>query len=316
MRRPRRIPPSIAATFTGLAAVFTWQTFGPRSLGLLAVPNATDSASSETSTAKAELSACEQLRDDQLKSASLKIERWEKVANEGRSVLNYGRQASRLFNQTLAAFDSSVSAHQSSVDACAAEREVLAKELQRELHSIFLVQSSSIEQVLYQRLKKDLLRKMRRKKRELTVKEKLRFLHASMKEYDSQVKNLIPFFVSNSEHDRAEKRLSELQWGIADTPEGKEMQQRWKMERLRRMPMRNSRGLSVSLSPGIRLMFRPPGFGNFQIYSRRQVGPMHNPNEVAIAMFNDGNVMDVYNKKPKPPLLKFQPTVGIDVSAG
>ncbi|CAE7251767.1 rsph9 [Symbiodinium sp. CCMP2456] len=193
-----------------------------------------------------------------------------------------------------------------SSDACATEREGLKQELEKQLHSIFLVQRSIVEQVLYQRLKKDLLRKMRRKKRELDVKEKLRMLHGAMADYDSQVEELRPLFVSNTERDRAEKRLSELQWGIGDTAEGKEMKQRWKMERLRRAPTRQSRDISISLSPGMRLMLRPSGLGNFQLFSRRKVGPNQNPNEVALGIHNDGKSL---------PVIKFQPTIAIELSA-
>eukprot|EP00435_Cladocopium_sp_Y103_P050123 s98_g15.t1 len=126
-------------------------------------------------------------------------------------------------------------------DGCDVERQALEQQLQKQLYSIFLEQRSIVEQVLYTRLKKDLLRRMRRKKRELSVKEKLKLLHAAMADYDDQVAELCPFFVANPERDRAERRLSELQWGIADTPEGKEMKQRWKMDRLRRAPTRQSR---------------------------------------------------------------------------
>jgi len=258
--------------------------------------------------------SCEQLRLEQMKAVEPRLAGWEKAAAEGRTLLGYGNKASRLLNKTLDSYDKAVT-EKLGEGSCEAARKVLDQELQHQLHSVFLVQRSTIEQVLYQRLKKDLLRKMRRKKRELNVKEKLKLLHGAMSDYDNQVQELLPFFVSNTERDRAEKRLSELQWGIGDTPEAKEMQQRWKMERMRRMPMRQSKGISVSLSPGMRLMFRPSGFGNFQVYSRRQVGPMHNPNEVSIGLHNDGNVVDVYNKKPTPPLIKFQPTIGIDVSA-
>merc|ERR1712039_905218 len=127
---------------------------------------------------------------------------------------------------------------------------------------------------------------------------------------------LLPEFVQNPERDRAESRLSELQWGIGDSPEAKEMQTRWKMDRLRRSPTQRSRRFSVSFSPGLRLMLRPDGLGNFQMRSRRQVGPPHNPNEVTFGVLNDGDVIDPYLKKPNPPLIKFQPTIGIDVSTG
>lgn len=255
------------------------------------------------------------IRDEELARIQSRLRHWEKVANEGRTILSYGTQAGRMLNRTMASFDNSVRQKLGGT-ACHSERELLEKQLQQQLYAIFLVQRSTVEQVLYQRLKKELLRRMRRKRRELDVKEKLKLLHSSMAEYDSQARALLPFFIQNSERERAETRLSELQWGIDTTSEGKELKNRWKMERLRRMRTRQSKGMSVSLSPGFRLMFRPPGFGNLQLYSKRQVGPPHNPNEIAIGVLNDGNVIDVYKKKPNPPLVKFQPSIGIELSVG
>lgn len=127
---------------------------------------------------------------------------------------------------------------------------------------------------------------------------------------------LQPFFVPDSEHARAEKRLSELQWGIGDTPEAKELKQRWKMERMRHLPMKKNRGISVSMSPGLRLMVRPHGLGNLQFSSRRQVGPPNNPSEVSIGVLNDGTIADIYNKKAHPPMVKFQPTIGVEMKIG
>lgn len=273
-------------------------------------------ATAAAPAAEATETSCQQLQKEQLEAVQSRISGWEKASAEGRSVLRYGKQASALLNRTLSSFDVAVREKMNgSSDACATEREGLKQELEKQLHSIFLVQRSIVEQVLYQRLKKDLLRKMRRKKRELDVKEKLRMLHGAMADYDSQVEELRPVFVSNTERDRAEKRLSQLQWGIGDTAEAKEMKQRWKMERLRRAPTRQSKDISISLSPGMRLMLRPSGLGNFQLFSRRKVGPNQNPNEVALGIHNDGKVIDVYNNKPNPPFIKFQPTLAIELSA-
>lgn len=260
--------------------------------------------------------ACEDLHEEQLKKVGPRLTRWERVATEGSTIRNFGPQASRLLNRTLASFDQSVRQNMGEDAQCNPERQALDRALREQLESIFLVQRSTIEQALYQRLRRELLRRMRRKKRELDVKEKLKLLNAALSDYDSQVRDLLPWFVQSSERERAKERLSELQWGIADTPEAKEMQKRWKMERMMRMQMRQSKGPSISLSYGMRLMIRPGGFGNLQAYSRRQVGPPHNPNEISVGVLNDGDVMDVYNKNPKPPLIKFQPTVGVDVSAG
>lgn len=306
---------ALLAVAVGLSAVSSWRkpSCAARHALLAVGPGTTPHIQNEALNN----GVCEKLQREQVQSVESRVRGWEKAAIEGRTIFGYGNKASRLLNQTLQSFDDAVRTQLSNADGCPAERQVLSDYLQHQLHSVFLIQRSTIEQVLFQRLKKQLLRRMRFKKRELNVKEKLRLLHSAMADYDGQVGELLPFFVPNSERDRAERRLSELQWGIGDTAEAKEMMQRWKMERLRRMPMRQSKGMpSISLSPGMRLMFRPSGLGNFQLFSRRQVGPMHNPNEVSVAMHNDGHVIDVYNKKPRPPLIKFQPTLGVDVSMG
>jgi len=315
VRRRGLLPPTLAAAFFMTAFNLTGLRHGLWHSALLQ-PLAFAPAGGSADAAGSPGSECEELHAKTFKKVNQQLARWEKVATEGQTIHNFGNRASRLLNRTLTNFDKSVKQQLGEGAMCRPERQALEHFLQQQLESIFLVQRSAIEQALYQRLKKELLRRMRRKKRELDVKEKLKLLHACMNEYDSQVRDLLPFFVQSSERDRAERRLSELQWGIADTPEAKEMQNRWKMERLRRMPMRQSKGPSVSLSPGMRLMLRPGGFGNLQVQSRRQVGPPHNPNEVSIGLLNDGNVMDVYNKKPKPPLIKFQPTIGIEMSVG
>lgn len=302
-------------------------TVHPRSRGLLsfttaAVPEVSVAAAMDASSAStrtdASSASCEALRTEVLQRAWPRITRWEKTALEGRLIPGFGHLASSMLNETLTAFDTAKATEQSeghdSSDACSEERAEVEDTLKRELHALFLAQRSSIEQNLHRRLKKDLLRQMRRQRRELNVKEKLRLLHAALNVYDQQVEDLQPDFVDSPERERAEKRLSELQWSIHKTPEGKEMLQRWKMERTRRMPVRQSRGISVSLSPGVRVLARPAGFGNFQLSSHRTVGPPHNPNEISLGVLNDGSVIDVYNKKPSPPLIKVQGHLGIDVS--
>jgi len=276
-------------------------------------------ANEETPAAVADSPAV--LKGEVIEKAHQKIKNWEQTASEGRTVFGYGSQAAGILNRSLVSYDQLAEERLGAVTSgVTAERAELAKELQNRLHSIFLVQRSSIEEALYQRLKRELLKRMRRKKKELLVKDKLKLMLAAMKEYDSQVRDLQPDFVENSERERAEKRLSELQFGILDTPEGKEMQEKWKIDKMKRNPMRQSRGISISLSPGLRLMFRPSGLGNFQASSKRQVGPPNNPNEVSIATLNDGDVIDVYPKKggprPRPPLIKFQPSVAVDLSLG
>jgi len=321
-RLQQRLPTPVLLMGLGLVALLAWRPrdvprdvrgsgSGTAFLGAAAIAGETGGEGAQA----APEDPCHALKAEIMGKVWTGVSRWENAAVAGRTIMGFGSQASKLVNRTLAYFDAQV--EQRAIGGCAAERAEIEKILKQQLHSVFLLQRSTIEQVLYQNLKKDLLRKMQRKKRELNVKEKLRLLHESMSDYDSQVRELRPAFIENTERDRAEQRLSKLQWGIHELPEAKEMMAKWKMERMRKLgSMRQSKGLAVSLSPGMRLMFRPPGLGNFQVYSRRQVGPPHNLNEVAMGLLNDGDVMDIYNKRASPPLIKFQPTVGIDVSSG
>lgn len=84
---------------------------------------------------------------------------------EGHTIGNFGYQASLLVNKTLATFDQNVKQISEDNATCTPEREALATEMQNQLHSVFLVQRSTIEEALYQRLKTELLKRMRRQKK-------------------------------------------------------------------------------------------------------------------------------------------------------
>lgn len=249
---------------------------------------------------------------------SSKVARWKDIAGDGRTIFGFGGQASRMVRRTLASFDKQAQARGLDLEGadCTAARTALRGTLQRRIHAVFLAQRALVEQVVYQRFKNDLLRRMRRKKSMLEVKERARLLRGAMKEYDSRVREVLPSFVpeGSAERSLAEQRLGELAVRLEEQPEVKEMLQQWKIEKLRQSSQqKQERQFSLSLSPGLRVMLRPGGTGNMQLLTRRQVGPPHNPNEVAVGILNDGNVIDVYNKKPSPPLLKLQPTIGVDV---
>lgn len=160
-------------------------------------------------------------------------------------------------------------------------------------------------------MKEELLRRMKRKKDKLDVYEKLKVLHNSMKAYDQRMAELRPFFMDDSERNFTERRLSKLQWGIDDEREAKEMKGKWAEERIRKFQRSQRNGISVSLSPGLRVLLRPHGLGNFQISSRHRVGSPFNPNEVSMNMINDGNIPDTNNGKPRPPFVSVQPTLNV-----
>jgi len=257
--------------------------------------------------------------DEVLGRLQPKISRWEEVAKDGRIVVGYGAQASRLASRVPDDFARELRRQGLVAEEGGAGPEEAAEELQgeveRQLQAIFFAQRALVEQAVYKRLKADLLRRMRRKKRALIPKERANALQRALKEYDGRVKDLIPSFMPERGAERAlaEQTLAQLAATLDELPEAKDLLSGWRIEQLRRQS-RGPRGISVSFSPGLRIMMRPDGFGNLQLNTKRQVGPPNNPNEVSLAVLNDGNVMDVYRKQPKPPLFKFQPTVAMDVS--
>eukprot|EP00931_Biecheleriopsis_adriatica_P013846 TRINITY_DN115360_c0_g1_i1.p1 TRINITY_DN115360_c0_g1~~TRINITY_DN115360_c0_g1_i1.p1 ORF type:complete len:343 (+),score=88.00 TRINITY_DN115360_c0_g1_i1:65-1030(+) len=259
---------------------------------------------------------CEEVRAEQMKSVHSKISSWQKAADEGRTIAGFGRAASRLLNSTLANFDKQVKAKlDKKAEPCLAERQALQRQLQEQLRSISVAQRSSVEELQHYSLKKRLLKRMRAKGRALDAKEQLQILQASLREYRAQVRDVTPAFAEDVEQADAERRIKETLTSIGETAEAKQLQQRWALQRMRSQQERKF-DVSLSLSPGLRVMFRPKGFGNMKMNIKRSVGPMYNPNEVSVSVFNDGNVMDVYNKQAHPPLMKLQPTVGVDLSMG
>mmetsp|Transcript_26483 Transcript_26483/g.39398 ORF Transcript_26483/g.39398 Transcript_26483/m.39398 type:complete len:277 (-) Transcript_26483:16-846(-) len=255
------------------------------------------------------------LKFEILKQARPIVGQWARMAKDGQLVQGFGEKAATLVEQSLEKFDfESVKRRDAIVDrsTVAPQRESLQRTLESELTAAFFIQRSSLEDSLYKRLKKDLLKKMRWLGRELTVQEKIALLQPVLTSYDKQASGLRPPFVPDAERAQVERRFSELQWGIQDTAEGQELEQQWKVEKLRRASGRK-RGLSMSFSPGLRVMLRPPGLGNFEVFSNRQLGHTAGSGEISVGIFNDGSIADVYNKKAHPARWKLQPTLGIDL---
>mmetsp|Transcript_31539 Transcript_31539/g.57971 ORF Transcript_31539/g.57971 Transcript_31539/m.57971 type:complete len:335 (+) Transcript_31539:117-1121(+) len=321
-RRSRARWPLVSVAIAVAILQAHWRLAGraPQLLSVATKAEEAEQKSTKESTESAQVEDCSSLQGDTLQTARQTIEKWEKAAAAGQSVSGYGQKASRFLNQTLENYDGAVRKKLGQDPTkCASERKALQKSLENQLHAVFLAQSTSIEQVLYQQLKKKLLRRLRAKRGELSVKEKIKLLHDATAEYDEKVADLQPSFVTNSGHERAEKRLSELQWDIEKTVEAREMLNRWQQAKLRRSMGARKMEPSVSLSPGLRLMFRPDflgGLGTLQAKGNREIGEAHNPAEISIGVLNDGQVADIYNSKPHPPVAKIQPVLNLELRFG
>jgi len=135
--------------------------------------------------------------------------------------------------------------------------------------------------------------------------------------YHQRVGELLPeCFASQGDPERegAERRLGELQFGIESSPAGRTLQAFWERERAKRVVSTRAHGFSVSLDPALRVMLRPEGLGNLQIFSVGPVGPPNSPATVNIGIMNDGSIADVYREHPVPPLFSAQPAVKVNLN--
>jgi len=79
---------------------------------------------------------------------------------------------------------------------------------------------------------------------------------------------------------------------------------------------KRAHGVSVSLDPSLRVMLRPEGIGNLQIFSVGPMGSPSNPTTVNVGIMNDGSIADIYREHPVPPKLSVQPAVKFNVNLG
>jgi len=88
----------------------------------------------------------------------------------------------------------------------------------------------------------------------------------------------------------------------------------WAENKHKELTSERAHGVSVSLDPALRVMVRPEGMGNLQIYSQGPVGPPNSPAQVNIGIMNDGSMADVYREHPVPPKISLQPAVRVNLN--
>merc|ERR1712014_187915 len=92
----------------------------------------------------------------------------------------------------------------------------------------------------------------------------------------------------------AERRLGKLQYNIEDSPESASLRRIWEQKQSKQILAQRTHGISASLDPALRVMLRPPGVGNLQVFSSGHVGPPNNEAMLNIGVLNDGSIADVY----------------------
>lgn len=237
---------------------------------------------------------------------------WTAAAESGRLIPDFGKVAERAERKALADFD-----RQADPGTCAAQRSALETALHQEAWNAFLQQRQLTEQDQGDILADDLLRAMKRRGGPLRVQEKVELLKKSVRAYHSKVESLTPEWAveqGDPESEEAERRLGELQFRIEDTADGRRLRGAWDRARVNKLMNERAHGMSVSLDPGLRVMLRPEGLGNLQVFSVGPAGPPDHPAEVQIGIMNDGSIADVYREHPVPPKIALQPAVKVNLN--
>jgi len=237
---------------------------------------------------------------------------WAAAGEAGRLIPDFGHVAERAERRALADFDKGAAP-----GSCAAQRDALQSTMHKEAWNAFLTQRQLTEMDSCDALADRLLRSMKRRGGPLRVQEKVDILKDAVKGYNSKVKRQMPEWAQEMGDPlklEAEARLGEMQFRIEDTQEGRFLRNKWDNTRLKKVMNDRAHGMSVSLDPGLRVMLRPEGLGNLQVFSVGPAGPPNNPAQVQIGIMNDGSIADMYREHPVPPKIALQPAVKVNLN--
>mmetsp|Transcript_56838 Transcript_56838/g.144081 ORF Transcript_56838/g.144081 Transcript_56838/m.144081 type:complete len:328 (-) Transcript_56838:63-1046(-) len=237
---------------------------------------------------------------------------WSSASERGRLLSKFGRLAVSAEERAMSAFDDEAA----EPAACRSQRAALESAIRSDAWAAFLAMRALLEEDVRAELADDLLAGMRRRGAPLRVQEKVDMLRAAVASYRKQVKQLLPeWAISRGDPEQAEteRRLGELQFGIEDSMSGRQVQMSWEQKRNKRLMSERAHGMSVSVDPALRVMMRPEGLGNFQVFSQGPVGPPNSPAEVNIGIMNDGSMADVYREHPEPPIIALQPAMKVNL---
>lgn len=241
---------------------------------------------------------------------------WAAASAEGQPVRDLGRAADAAEKAALAAFDEMLK-QQGQLGACAPQRTALVEAMRKEVWSVFLPQRLIAERLAANQLNNQLISRMTKRGGPLRVLEKMDLLRQQVSAYKAMVEKLLPASAASGgdpEEAAAERRLGEVQFQIETSAAGSALQQIWQEGRMQQLLSKRAHGISVSLDPALRVLLRPDGLGNLQIFSAGPVGPPNNPATVNFGIMNDGSIADVYREHPEPPLISIQPAVKVNMN--
>jgi len=237
---------------------------------------------------------------------------WNAASERGRLLAKFGKAAVDAEARAMAAFDGEAD----EPGGCRTQRVALENAIRNDAWTGFLAMRHLLEQDVREDLAEGLLAAMRRQGAALRVQVKVDMLKQAVESYRKQVRQLLPEWAASRgdpEQAETERRLGELQFGIEDTMGGRQVQAILEQKRNKRLMSERASGVAVSLDPALRVMVRPEGLGNFQVFSQGPVGPPNSPAEVNLGIMNDGSMADVYREHPVPPLVSLQPAVKVNL---
>lgn len=236
--------------------------------------------------------------------------RWQRASEAGGRQRDFGKRAMAAQTRALDRFDSRLEV----AGACTDERAILESLMVGEVHEAFSVQRQLLEDEVAKTLSQRLLQGMWRRGGPLRVWEKVAMLREAAASYESGLARLL---IANLRSDvssaEVEERLGQLQFGIEASTEGNTVLEALEQKRRQRLLDTRAHGVAVSVDPGLRVMVRPEGLGNFQIFSEGPVRPFGSSGNMHVGIINDGSIADVYREHPVPPMLAVQPAMQVNV---
>ncbi|CAE7360363.1 unnamed protein product [Symbiodinium pilosum] len=204
---------------------------------------------------------------------------WTQTSTEGRAVPGFGSAADSAEQASLAAFDSAAGQQGS----CDPQRKALQDQIRKNVLRVYAQQRVIAERQAQADLNRKLLNKMTQRGGPLRIQEKMDILEDSVDDYKASVRKLLPSWAQDmvdTEEGATERRLGELQFLVEDSREGLALQKKWEDRRMRDLMSKRAYGVSVSFDPALRVLVRPEGLGNLQVFSEGPLGPPSHPASV------------------------------------
>mmetsp|Transcript_112017 Transcript_112017/g.157036 ORF Transcript_112017/g.157036 Transcript_112017/m.157036 type:complete len:309 (+) Transcript_112017:68-994(+) len=240
---------------------------------------------------------------------------WTETSAAGRGIPGFGVAADSAEQASLGAFDGAAGQQGS----CDAQRKALKDRIRKDVLLIFAQQRVIAERQAQADLIRKLMNKMTQRGGPLRIQEKIEILEETVEAYKASVRKLQPVWAEgmvDSEEGATERRLGELQFSVEESEEGLTLQKKWEDRRMRDLMSKRAYGMSVSFDPALRVLLRPEGLGNLQVFSEGPLGPPSHPANVNFGVINDASMPDVYREHPVPPFLAVQPAVNVNLNLG